>query len=366
VLADPAWVQGGRTYGWSADSRAIFFRRNEKGFASLWRIELKGGAERRMAVDACTWCSQITPSPKGEAVAFIGSSPAIPERVLTVTGETLMVQARASAERISTAAMSQPEPIAWPAADGTEIHGLYYPPQSAEYEGTGLSPALIHIHGGPTGQRTAAYSAEAAFYTSRGYAYLAVNYRGSTGYGRAYMLALRGRWGDLDVEDAISGARMLCERGLADPARLVIQGGSAGGYTVLNALIRYPGVFRAGVCLYGVSDLFALVAETHKFEERYLDSMIGPLPECAEKYRAWSPLFHADKIRDPLAIFQGAEDVVVPPSQSERIVEELQKNKVACSYRLFPGEGHGWRKTETIVAYFTDVEKFLERHVLYS
>jgi dipeptidyl aminopeptidase/acylaminoacyl peptidase len=364
VLAGPAWIQGVRLFGWTADSQSIIFLRNEKGFASLWRAERKNGAIQPMGVDAYTWISQVAVSPTGDAVAFIGSSPDFADRVVVQTIGSPQVQKRSTAERVPPGELSRPEPISWTAEDGSAIQGLYYPPSNPKYESPGAPPAIIHIHGGPTGQQRAAYSADAAFFTSRGYAFLAVNYRGSTGYGRAYMLALRGRWGELDVEDAVSGARMLCGKGWADPSRLVILGGSAGGYTVLNALIRHPGFFRAGVCLYGVSDLFALAAETHKFEERYLDSMVGPLPGAAEKYRAWSPIFHAESIRDPLAVFQGAEDVVVPPSQSERIVQALQQHQVPCLYRVYPGEGHGWRKSETIIAYYTEVQRFLEQHVL--
>jgi dipeptidyl aminopeptidase/acylaminoacyl peptidase len=366
TLSDPAWTQGNRAIGWSADSRKVFFRRNEGGFASLWMVNAAGGAAEKLGIEPYTWINQITPSPASDTVAFIGSSPSIPPRILVREKGGVRVQARSSAERIDTGDLSAPVPMTWQAAEGGTVHGLYYPPFHPRYEGRGLPPAVISIHGGPTGQRTAAYNPEAAFFTSRGYAFLAVNYRGSTGYGRRYMLALRGRWGELDVDDAVSGAKALCDRSLADPARLVILGGSAGGYTVLNALVRNPGFFRAGVCLFGVSDLFRLALETHKFEEKYLDSMVGPLPESAEKYRAWSPIFHADAIRDPLAVFQGSEDTVVPPNQSERIVEALQKRKIPCLYRLFPGEGHGWRQTETIVAYYSEMEKFLQQYVLYT
>jgi dipeptidyl aminopeptidase/acylaminoacyl peptidase len=170
----------------------------------------------------------------------------------------------------------------------------------------------------------------------------------------------------LDVVDAVSGAHALCDRNLADPARLVIKGGSAGGYTVLNALIRHPGLFRAGICLFGVSNLFTLAAGTIKFESHYEESLVGPLPDAAEKYRAWSPLFHADKIRDPLAIFHGDEDKVVPPAQSAELAAVLATNGVPHLYRVFPGEGHGWRKPETIAAYYAAVEDFLQQHMLYS
>jgi len=198
------------------------------------------------------------------------------------------------------------------------------------------------------------------------YTVLDVNYRGSTGYGRKYMDALRGNWGVYDVEDALSGARHLVDGGLADEKKLVIMGGSAGGYTVLQALVRHPGFFKAGICNYGVSNLFTLAADTHKFEERYLDSMLGPLPEASALYRERSPIFHAEKIVDPLAIFQGDADEVVPRNQSDSIVESLKRRGVKHEYHVFTGEGHGWRKAETIEAYYNAVDAFLRQHVLFA
>jgi dipeptidyl aminopeptidase/acylaminoacyl peptidase len=158
----------------------------------------------------------------------------------------------------------------------------------------------------------------------------------------------------------------LIEQGLADPNRIVIKGGSAGGYTVLNSLIRFPGLFKAGLCSYGVSNLFTLEMDTHKFEEHYNDSLVGPLPEAAEKYRAWSPVFHAEKIKDPVAIFQGEEDKVVPPDQSEQIVKALKANGVPHEYHLYPGEGHGFRKSETRQAYYEAIERFLLQYVVFG
>jgi dipeptidyl aminopeptidase/acylaminoacyl peptidase len=366
ILMDPAWAQGMRSIGWTHDSRKVIYRRNENGFASIGSVEVETGADQKISNDPYTWIEQVSPSPRGDVLAFIGSSHSIPDRVVVWSGGRFTVQARSGAERVPPEAFSTPEAFTWKAQNGDEVRGIYFPPFHPEYEGSGLPPVIVDIHGGPTGQRVASFSDDAAFFTSRGYAYLQVNYRGSTGYGRSYMRSLRGRWGELDVEDAVGGARSLCERGLADPARLAIKGGSAGGYTVLNALIRHPGFFRAGVCSFGVSNLFTLAAETHKFEERYLDSMVGPLPEAAQKYRDWSPVFHADSIRDPLAVFQGDQDTVVPPAQSASIVEALQRRNIPHLYKLFPGEGHGWRKSETITAYYTELEKFLRQHLLYA
>jgi dipeptidyl aminopeptidase/acylaminoacyl peptidase len=222
------------------------------------------------------------------------------------------------------------------------------------------------VHGGPTSQVRAAFSADVQFFATRGYVVLDVNYRGSTGYGRAYMEALRGQWGVHDVDDAISGARYLIEQKLADPGKLVILGSSAGGFTVLRALTVQPRFFKAGVCLYGVSNLFTLAADTHKFEQRYLDSLLGPLPEAAAIYRERSPVFQADKIVDPLVIFQGETDEVVPRAQSDAIVESLRRRGVPHQYHVYPSEGHGWRKAETVEAYYTAVEKFLKLFVLFA
>lgn len=365
VLAGPAWVQGIRVYGWRGDGQALYVRRNDRGFASLLRVSLDGRVEE-IPLGAYTWIDQVTPAPAGERLAFIASASRVPARVVLWEEGTFRTLRRSTPESIPLDDLAEPVPIRWQAPDGTTVHALYYPPTNSRFEGDGLPPAIVNIHGGPTSQRVANYNADAQFFTSRGWAYVEVNYRGSTGYGRSYMTALREHWGEYDVEDAVGAARALAEQTLADPRRLVIKGGSAGGYTVLNVLIRHPGVFKAGICLYGVTNLFTLAAETHKFEERYLDSLVGPLPQAAVRYREWSPIFHADRIRDPIAIFQGAEDKVVPPAQAESLVAVLKANKVPHIYRLYEGEGHGWRKAETIEAYYRDVIAFLRDHVLFA
>jgi dipeptidyl aminopeptidase/acylaminoacyl peptidase len=286
--------------------------------------------------------------------------------VISKAGPEETIHQRSTAESIPPADLPSPYEIEWQSSDGETVYGIYSPPVSSRFEGIGLPPAIVLIHGGPTSAVNIGYNLEAAFFTSRGYGYLEVNYRGSTGYGRAYRNALRGNWGRLDVIDAADGAKALVAQGLADEHRLVIKGGSAGGYTVLNALIQYPGLFKAGLCSYGVSNLFTLAMDTHKFEARYTDSLVGPLPEAAQKYRDWSPVFHAEKIQDPVAIFQGEEDVVVPPSQSEEIVKALKANGVPYEYHLYPGEGHGFRKSETRKAYYEAVERFLLQYVIYG
>jgi len=170
----------------------------------------------------------------------------------------------------------------------------------------------------------------------------------------------------VDIADTAAGTRFLADAGLADPGRLVIMGGSAGGYTVLQTLVTHPGLFKAALCLYGIANLFTLATDTHKFEERYLDSLVGPLPETSARYRDRSPIYHADRLSDPIAIFQGAIDPVVPPAQAELIVAALRRRGVPHEYHLYAGEGHGWRKRETIATFWTAVDRFLREYVLFG
>jgi len=364
-LMDPAWVQGIRLLAWSPDSTRIYYLKNERGWRTLWAVEPATGKTHALEIAPYTWVNQIAAAPVGEKLALIASSAKIPTRVVTLEHGQQRIVRRSSGEAVPLADLPEPRPIEWPAPDGTVVHGLYYPPTSTSCVSDGLPPAIVNIHGGPTSARVSSYNTDAAYFATRGYAFLEVNYRGSTGYGRGYMLMLREKWGLIDTEDAAGAAGALAALGLADPRRIVIMGGSSGGYTVLNALIHYPGVFKAGVNLFGVANLFDLLIGTHKFEERYNDSLVGPLPEAAERYKAWSPVFHAAQIKDPVAVFQGADDKVVPPEHSEQIVAALRANKVAHIYRLYPGEGHGFRKTETIIDFYENLEKFLQQHVIF-
>jgi dipeptidyl aminopeptidase/acylaminoacyl peptidase len=369
-IGHPAWAQGLRTYGFSPDGGTLYYLRNRAGVRRLWTYSLtEGTAQLVPALEAYTWLEQIAVSPRREALAFIASSGTMPGRVIAWDADRespVRVWRRSTSENVPPEDLSTPQPLSWAAPDGTKVHGLYYPPHSNAFESTGLPPAIVLIHGGPTAQSTASYDAQAQFFATRGYAVLRVNYRGSTGYGKAYMAALRVNWGVYDVEDAVSGARHLVEAGLADPGKLVIMGGSAGGYTVLQSLVTQPGLFKAAVCLYGVSNLFTLAADTHKFEERYLDSLIGPLPEASARYRERSPIFFADRIADPVAIFQGEIDRVVPKAQSDEVVATLQARGVPHVYHVYEGEGHGWRKSGTIEDFYHRVQAFLRQYVLFA
>lgn len=365
--AQPAWIQGLRTYTWTTNSRNIHFLRNTAGFFSLHRYSLESGQEtQNLALRNYTSLGQIDISDHG-VIAMIGSSATVSSRIITFNPRErgVRVRRRAGTETLFSSQLSDVSAIAWTGQDQETVHGLYYAPVSEYFEGRGAPPLIVLVHGGPTSQSTAAYLSEVQFFTTRGYAVLQINHRGSTGYGKAYMMKLRGNWGIYDVEDSVSGAQYLIDQGLADPERVIISGGSAGGFTVLQSLVSKPGFYKAGICRYGISNQFLLAQDTHKFEERYLDLLLGELPEAADVYRDRSPLFSADRIVDPVIIFQGSEDKVVPQNQSDSIVKSLQMRGVPHEYHVFEGEGHGFRKSESIQKYLDCVLSFLAQHVLY-
>ncbi len=244
------------------------------------------------------------------------------------------------------------EPVSFPSGPGGErtAHALYYRPTNPEADapdGT-APPLLVLIHGGPTAMARARLDLAKQFWTTRGFAVVDVNYGGSTGFGRPYRRLLDGAWGVVDVEDCVAAASHLAEKGLADPERLCIRGGSAGGFTVLAAMVETDR-FAAGASSYGVADLTALAEETHKFESRYLDGLIGPYPEAKAIYDERSPIEHVDRLENPLIVFQGLEDEIVPPNQSEMIVDALRSKGVPVAYLAFEGEQHGFRKSDTVI-----------------
>ncbi|HWQ04055.1 MAG TPA: prolyl oligopeptidase family serine peptidase [Longilinea sp.] len=358
TLAPPAWVQGIRSYGWSGNSQNLAYLRNNAGFISLNSVDLSGNSQRT-GLGEITWATQLCVSPLEDRLAFFASGSALPVRLAVLDEYGLHVEAGGEMDAVAAKYYSPAQPLRWQSPDGAWIYGLYYPPTNPDYNCEGLPPAVIRIHSGPTMQAVAEFNEEAQYFTSRGFAWLELNYRGSTGYGRTYLRALNGRWGDLDVLDTVSAAEGLVKLGKADANRLALYGSSAGGFTVLNTLIHYPGKFRAAIDAYGVSNLLTLEKTTHKFERFYNARLVGELPQALNTYRERSPEFHADAIRDALAVFQGAEDPVVPPSQSEAIVSALQRNNVPYLYRLYPGEGHRFRRSETRLDFIQTMERFL-------
>jgi dipeptidyl aminopeptidase/acylaminoacyl peptidase len=290
----------------------------------------------------------------GSTVAFTAASPAEPQCVVLLDvdgGEEERIVRRSLDVDLDPASISRPRAIEFPTTDGATAHAFFYPPASAEWEGPDdeRAPLRVICHGGPTGHEAPHLDLEMQFFTSRGIGVADVNYRGSTGYGRAYRQLLNGRWGEIDWQDCVAAARYLAERGDADADRTWVEGGSAGGYVVFCAMTFEPTAFAAGVSYFGVADAEALALETHKFEARYLDSMIGPYPECADLYRARSPIHFADRLERPMLLLQGLDDKVVLPAQAEMMVEALERKGIRHEYIAFEGEGHGFRKEENIV-----------------
>jgi len=360
-----AWVQGLHSMAWNPTSQAIYWIDMHHGKTQLARLEVTKGKSEYLPSDGFTLHEQIALSDQG-TLAYIAQSPKLPSRVLVSGARHQEIIARSQADQVEPGYLSDPTDFTWVSSDGQTVHGLYFAPFNQAYLSDEKPPMICYIHGGPTSAVNDGFNLEANYFTSRGYAYFAVNYRGSTTFGRAYREALNGRWGEVDVQDAVEGCQALVDKGLADPGRLVIKGGSAGGYTVLNTLIRHPGFFKAGLCSYGVANLYLLDMDTHKFEAHYTQKLVGSLPQAAKNYHDWSPVFHANKIRDAIAVFQGSDDKVVPLNQSEEMVDALRANGVEVFYKVYQGEGHGFKKSENIRDFYESVERFLKQHVIFS
>jgi dipeptidyl aminopeptidase/acylaminoacyl peptidase len=344
----PQWVFGLSSYAFLPDGRIAC----AYGVGADRRLGLLEPGSGRVEDLDLPWVPGPLPHLRsaGGRLAFVGVAADRPEAVVLAdpgTGEC-EVLARA-ADDPEPAWVSVPRTVSFSTEGGAEAHAVLFEPANPEWtapEGE-RPPLLVLSHGGPTGPADAHLDPEILFFTSRGFAVAAVDYGGSTGYGRAYRERLRGQWGIVDVDDCVHAARHLAEEGAADPERLVIRGGSAGGWTTLCAL-AFRSSFAAGSSHYGVADAERLATDTHKFESRYLDGLIGPYPERADLYRERSPLTGVSGLDRPLIIFQGLEDEVVPPSQAEVMVEALRRNGVPHAYLAFEGEQHGFRRGETI------------------
>jgi dipeptidyl aminopeptidase/acylaminoacyl peptidase len=284
-------------------------------------------------------------------VFFNAGSATEPNQIgaLDLATHAYRVVKRSSTVAVDAGYLSVPQPIAFPTDNGLTAYGFFYPPMNREFAAPEAErpPLMVKSHGGPTGSTATGFNLKIQYWTSRGFAVLDVNYGGSTGYGRAYRDRLKGQWGVVDVNDCANGANYLVASGQVDGDRLVINGGSAGGYTTLCAL-TFRDVFKAGASYYGVSDLEALATDTHKFEARYLDSLIGPYPEQKDLYVARSPIHACDRLNCPVIFFQGDEDKIVPPNQAEMMVNALRAKHLPVAYVLYAGEQHGFRKAENI------------------
>jgi dipeptidyl aminopeptidase/acylaminoacyl peptidase len=284
-------------------------------------------------------------------VAFLAGSPTEPTSIvqLDLATRRFEVLCRSSEITIDVGYLSSPQEIEFPTEHGLTAHAFFYAPKNRDYIAPPdeRPPLLVLIHGGPTGATSSTLNLAIQYWTSRGLAVLDVNYGGSTGYGRAYRQRLEGQWGVVDVNDCVNGARYLVVRGEVDGNRLAIRGGSAGGYTTLSAL-TFRDIFKAGASYFGISDLEALAKDTHKFESRYLDRLVGPYPERRDLYRERSPIHFTHRPSCPMILFQGLEDKVVPPNQAETMFEAVRAKGLPVAYLAFEGEQHGFRRAENI------------------
>lgn len=343
----PQWVFRMSAYGFQSRDR-IICTYNDQG---NWRLASLDCAARKLEPIETPYTEILSLQVSADRAVFIGGSPTESLSVVSLDfgARKIEVLRRSSNLEIDEGYLSIPQAIEYPTEGGVTAHAFFYPPQNRDYVApSGERPPLLVIsHGGPTGATTTTLKLTIQYWTSRGIGVLDVNYGGSTGYGRLYRERLNGNWGIVDVDDCVAGARYLVERGLADGDRLIIRGGSAGGYTTLAAL-TFRDVFKAGASYYGVSDLEALEQDCHKFESRYNTSLVGPYPERKELYKLRSPIHFTESLSCPIILFHGLEDKVVPPNQAEMMFEAARAKGLPVAYIPFEGEQHGFRRAENI------------------
>jgi dipeptidyl aminopeptidase/acylaminoacyl peptidase len=344
----PQWVFGSSTYGFEPDGRLVA-RFTRGGTWQVVRIDPRSGEYKILELPFTSIASIDVGD--GQAYAAVGS-PTMPETLVEIdlaSGQVTPIRASVPVEP-DPAYTSLPEAIEFPTDGGKMAHAFYYPPKNRDFQGPpgAAPPLLVLIHGGPTSATSAQFRLTTQYWTSRGIAVCDVNYGGSTGYGCEYRNRLRDSWGVVDVADAANAATFLAKAGKADPDKLIIRGGSAGGYTTL-ACLAFRSEFRCGASHFGISDLALMVADTHKFEARYLDRLVGLLPRDEAIYRQRSPIFHLDTFTRPVILLQGLEDKIVPPNQAEVILDSLKRTGVPVAYVPFEGEQHGFRKAENII-----------------
>jgi dipeptidyl aminopeptidase/acylaminoacyl peptidase len=350
----PAWAFGSSRYAVLADGRVVVARWRD-GFDGL-AVRDPAGTLTDLDLPFTAVGAVVAAGP--DAVVVVAGTPTAEPGVhrVDLSGTMPRVETLRAPRDVGLSAdeISVPEAIRFPSVDGAGEprtgRALFYPPTNPRHRGPAgeRPPLLVVIHGGPTSKALPVLDVAIQYWTSRGFAVVDVDYGGSSGYGRPYRELLRGQWGVVDVADCLAAARALADRGRADPARLCIRGRSAGGYTTLAALARDDTPFAAGADHFGVADLGALARDTHKFESRYLDGLLGPYPEAREVYEERSPITHVERFARPLIVLQGDEDAIVPPAQSEAIVAALRRKGVPVAYLLFAGEQHGFRRAENV------------------
>ncbi len=357
-FAFPDWVFGLANHQPLGDGRSVAIGRSD----GRDRLYLVGPGAGQVAEVPLPYTELSSVAVVDDGVVILAAAPTEATAIVEValpSGDARVVRPSLSVT-IDPTEVSVGQPISFPSTDGRIAYGIFYAPHNSAYHGQPgeLPPLIVTSHGGPTAQAYTGLSLTAQAFTSRGIAILDVDYGGSTGYGRAYRRSLEGEWGIVDVDDCVAGAVWLAEQGLVDGGRLTVRGGSASGFTTLAAL-AFRDTFDAGISYFGIGDLEAFTRETHKFESRYLDRLIGPLPEARELYEARSPNFHAEGISAPVLILQGAEDRIVPPAEAERIAGALAGNGIPHALLIFPGEDHGFRQESSLRQAFEAELSFL-------
>jgi dipeptidyl aminopeptidase/acylaminoacyl peptidase len=343
----PQWVFGMSTYAFASAERIICAYTQD----GVWHLASLDTRTKALTPFDLPYTEVSDVCVGAGCAVFTAASPSQSDAVVRLdlgTGQVAVLR-RSSDVAVDAGYLSPPQSIEFPTEGGLTAHGIFYPPANRDFvaPASARPPLLVLSHGGPTGATSTSLSLGTQYWTSRGFAVLDVNYGGSTGYGRAYRQRLDDAWGVVDVDDCVNGARYLVAQGLADESRLAIRGGSAGGYTTLAAL-TFRNVFRAGASHFGVSDLEALATDTHKFESRYLDRLVGPYPARRDLYVARSPIHFTERLATPLILLQGLEDKVVPPSQAEKMFAAVKAKGLPVAYVPFEGEQHGFRKAENI------------------
>ena len=343
----PQWVFGMSTYGFQSANRLICTYTKDGN----WYLASLDLQTKQLEVIETPYTSISSLQVADNRAVFLGGSGIESTALVEIDLVTynIIVLRKSSELEIEPGYLSIPQAIAFPTENNLTAYGFFYPPQNQDYQAapTEKPPLIVKSHGGPTASTSSTLNLRIQYWTSRGFAVLDVNYGGSTGYGREYRQRLQDNWGIVDVDDCTNGAKHLAAKGLVDEARLAIAGGSAGGYTTLAAL-TFRDTFKAGASYYGISDLEALAKDTHKFEARYLDGLIGAYPEKQYIYKMRSPIHFTDKLSCPVIFFQGLEDKVVPPNQAEMMVEALKNKGLPVAYIAYPGEQHGFRRAENI------------------
>lgn len=346
-FATPLWQFGMATYDF-IDTNTIACLWTDKG---LWHSGFIDIATAQLSPIISPYSSMHALTCHQGCLYTIAGAAALPNQLISIDQEAVITTIYAPATLdVETTNLAQPTSIFFPSGNHQMVHAFFYHPTSASYCGQAneLPPVIVMCHGGPTGATDSGLNLKLQYWTSRGFAVVDINYRGSTGFGRTYRQALGGAWGLADVEDTQNAVHYLAQQKKIDAQRCLIRGGSAGGYTVLSAL-TFTDTFKAGASLYGIGDLETLATDTHKFESRYLDSLIGPYPERKDIYIARSPIHHAEGLNCPVIFLQGLEDKVVPPNQAEMMVELLRSKGIKVAHVTFADEGHGFRKAKNII-----------------